>query len=132
MKKRRIVFACVENSCRSQIAEAIACTLYKGEDTEFASCGTDPADEVDPGALEWVYKESGIAWKGIPKSFSSVKDIDILVTMGCNVKCPYIPGVKTVEWDIPDPKGKSADEYAKVISLINKKVEWLIDNLDNL
>ncbi|MGD9552434.1 MAG: arsenate reductase ArsC, partial [Candidatus Caldatribacteriota bacterium] len=92
LKKKKVAFLCVENACRSQIAEAIANKLCSKCNLEFLSGGTKPADRVNPMALK-VLKEEGINWQGKPKSIYSEEftNIDIIVTMGCEVECPVIP-----------------------------------------
>ncbi|MBD3178407.1 MAG: hypothetical protein GF417_01800, partial [Candidatus Latescibacteria bacterium] len=122
----RITFACTENSCRSQIAEALAEENYSVLGHEFSSAGTDPAEEVDPGAISML-SELGIDWKGAPKTFAEIATPEVVVTMGCDVQCPFIPGARMIEWEIPDPKGKERDEYLKVRDLIAGKLARLID-----
>ena len=124
----KIAFACVENSCRSQMAEALARKLYPDQGIEFVSAGTHPADDVDRGVIE-VLKGEGIVWKGHPKDFSKIGEVDMLVTMGCDVECPFLPGVSTVEWDIVDPKGKNQSEYQKVLEHIKDNVIRLVDDI---
>jgi arsenate reductase len=122
----RIVFLCRENSCRSQMAEALAWKFHAKHGVEFASAGNDPADEVDPGAVE-ILKEEGIDWGGHPKTLDKIGDPDIVVTMGCEVECPHLPSAKRIEWDIPDPKGKQRDDYQRVVRMIRDKLEELAD-----
>lgn len=124
----KITFACVENSCRSQIAEAIAKMKFGDKGIEFSSAGTHPAAKVDEGAFA-LLKKFGISRQGAPKSFADIDKPDIVVTMGCDVRCPYIPGVKTIAWEIPDPKGKSQEQYVKVKKLIEEKLADLIDTV---
>ncbi len=115
----RIAFICRENSCRSQIAEALARTIMP--DIKFMSAGTNPVNEVDSVAIK-VLKEMGIDWNGHPKRISEIGKPDIIVTMGCGVECPNIPGIKVVEWNIPDPKGKDIRVYRQVVELIKEKI----------
>ncbi|MFO7890495.1 MAG: low molecular weight phosphatase family protein [bacterium] len=122
----KIVFACVENSCRSQIAEALAKKMFADSDFEFFSAGTHPAKKVDEGTIS-ILKQTGIQWKGFPKTFADIDKPDVVVTMGCDVKCPYIPKAKMISWDIPDPKGKNQEEYEKTTLLIKRKLIDLID-----
>jgi protein-tyrosine-phosphatase/ribosomal protein S27AE len=128
LRKKRIAFVCVENACRSQIAEALAEKLCDRPDLEFVSGGTHPADEVDRRALE-VLQEEGIEWRGKPKAIPG-GPIDIVVTMGCDVVCPFIPGAKKIDWDIPDPKGKDIEEYRKVLKIIKEKVTELLKEVE--
>jgi len=125
LKKKEIVFLCVENSCRSQIAEALAKKLLKNPNMEFVSAGTQPEERVDPKVLE-VLKEESIIWQGKPKSISGIGKPDIVVTMGCGVVCPTIPGARIIEWDIPDPKGKEIEEYRRTLHIIKEKIIELL------
>jgi len=124
-KKKRVLFLCVENSCRSQMAEAIFNSLAKNAVAE--SAGIKPASKVDERAIE-VMKEIGIDISNKkPKLLSRDKEYDIIVTMGCMNGCPVTPKEKTIEWNIPDPKGKDIDEYRKVRDEIRKRIERLIE-----
>lgn len=125
----RIIFACVGNSCRSQMAEAFCRALSK--DVECASAGSSPEKEVSFEAIA-VMKEVGIdISKAKPKGFNDLPDLkfDYLVTMGCDVACPFLPGVKRIEWQIPDPKGKGIEEYRRVREIIKKEVEKLLEQI---
>jgi len=116
----------VENSCRSQIAEALANNLFSDRGLEFSSAGTAPADQVDPGAVKML-QSTGIDWKGTAKTFEEIPAPDVLVTMGCDVQCHYIPGARMFQWEIPDPRGKDLSEYLKVKDLIAEKLDRLIN-----
>jgi len=117
----KIAFVCKENTCRSQIAEALARKIWGQVGMEFFSAGIHPARTIDPLALE-VLQEEGIHWQGSPKSLDQIGQLDVLVTMGCDVVCPYIPGARTVEWDILDPRGKAIEEYRQVTQMIREKL----------
>ena len=110
----KVAFVCKENACRSQIAETLAGRMWSQSDVEFVSADTHPAKSVAPLAIE-VLREEGIDWQGKPRSFDRIGQPDRLVTMGCDVVSPHIPGVRTVEWDIPDPKGKAIGEHRQVM-----------------
>ncbi|NPV14272.1 arsenate reductase ArsC [candidate division WOR-3 bacterium] len=128
----KILFACVGNSCRSQMAEGFCRAL--GSDVECASAGTQPEEAVSVEAIR-VMQEVGIdISKAKPKSFGDLPDLkfDYLVTMGCEVECPYIPGVKRIEWNIPDPKGKSLDEFRRVREIIRQEVVKLFADIGRL
>ena len=99
--------------------------LYKNPNLEFVSAGTHSANEVDSGALE-ILKDEGIIWHGKPKIISDSESIDIVVTMGCEVACPVIPGAEIIKWDIPDPKGKGIEDYRKTLSIIKEKITKLL------
>jgi arsenate reductase len=124
----KIAFVCVENSCRSQMAEALAKKMFSKPDIKFVSAGTHPAEKVDSGAIK-ILKERQIEWTGKPKSLTEIGIPDIIVTMGCDVVCPAIPGVKIIDWDIPDPKGKGMDVYLKAVDIIKSNLIKLMGNL---
>uniref|UniRef100_A0A7C1NI49 Arsenate reductase ArsC n=1 Tax=candidate division WOR-3 bacterium TaxID=2052148 RepID=A0A7C1NI49_UNCW3 len=126
---RRILFACVGNSCRSQLAEAFCRAL--GRDVDCASAGSRPEREVAPETVA-VMQEMGIDISGArPKGFADLPDLkfDYLVTMGCEVNCPCLPGAKRIEWQIPDPGGKGIEEYRRVRDIIRKEVEGLLKEI---
>lgn len=128
----RILFACVGNSCRSQMAEAFCRTL--GRDVECASAGSRPAPVVQPDTVA-VMKEVGIDISGAePKGFGDLPDLefDCLVTMGCEVACPFLPGAREVRWEIPDPYGKGIDEYRRVREIVRGEVTRLLGRLGRL
>ncbi len=100
-------------------------------DIECASAGSSPEKEVSPAAV-MVMKEIGIDISNAkPKGFSDLPDLkfDYLVTMGCDVACPFLPGAKQINWEIPDPKGKGLEEYRRVRELIKQQVQRLLQNL---
>lgn len=131
LKKKKIAFVCVENSCRSQIAEAIAKKLYNRPDLEFVSAGAHPANEVDRKALE-ILREENIIWDGKPKIISGVGSTDIVVTMGCEIVCPTIPSAKIIAWDIPYTKGKGVEEYRKTLNIIKEKIIKLLKEVEQM
>ncbi len=122
----RILFACVGNSARSQIAEAFCREL--GRDVECASAGSSPAPQVDPSAVA-AMKEVGVdISSACPKGFKDLPDLKYgyLVTMGCEIVCPFLPGAREVKWDIPDPHGKPLDEFRRVRDIIKTEVLKLL------
>ena len=124
-----ILFACVGNSCRSQMAEAFCREL--GHDVECASAGASPASRVQPDTVT-VMREVGIDISAArPKGFKDLPNLrfDYLVTMGCEVDCPFLPGAKVVQWQIPDPFGMGLDEYRRVRDIIRPQVRDLLDSL---
>lgn len=126
MNRLKVAFVCVHNSCRSQMAEAIANHL--GSDVfDVYSAGTENYHEVKPLAVE-VVEELGIKISdNYPKLLSDIpSDINIVITMGCNVECPYIPGSYTEDWGLEDPSGKPIEEFRITRDIIHKKVEELI------
>ncbi|MFH1007889.1 MAG: hypothetical protein V1800_10380 [Candidatus Latescibacterota bacterium] len=123
-----IAFVCRENACRSQIAEALAGEMWHGEGIDAVSAGTQCAETVAPLAIQ-VLEEEGIVWQGKPKTFDQIGQPDVLVTMGCDVICPSIPGVRTVAWQIPDPRGKPIEGFREVKEVIREHLEELADEV---
>ena len=124
---KKIVFVCVENACRSQMAEGFAEALGQ-EEVEVYSAGSRPSFQVDPLAIE-VMKEKGIDLSARrPKGLNDLPPIqmDYLITMGCEEACPAIPAKKVIGWEIPDPKGKSLDTFRNIRDMIEEKVRTLL------
>ncbi|MCT4565136.1 MAG: arsenate reductase ArsC [Maledivibacter sp.] len=129
--KKKVAFVCVHNSCRSQMAEGWAKKL--GRDVlEVYSAGTEEYPEVKPGAVK-VMEEAGVDMaKHHPKLLTDIpKEIDILITMGCNVVCPYIPCGHTEDWGLDDPSGGPIEGFRNTRDLIRVKVEDLIERVKN-
>jgi arsenate reductase len=127
-RKPRVAFICVHNSCRSQIAEALG-RHFAGEVFESYSAGTETRPRINQDAVRLVKKIYGLDMEKTQagKLLSDLpKDIDIVVKMGCNVACPYLPGYAYEEdWGLDDPTGKSDQEFKTVIAEIEKKVKEL-------
>ncbi len=123
---KKVLFVCVENACRSQMAKGFFNTFTKNAVAE--SAGTQPAEKVDPVAVQ-VMKEKGIDLSGfVPKmlTFSMNNEFDVIVTMGCMKCCPITPQEKTITWDIEDPKGKPPGAYRQIRDQIEKNVKKLM------
>lgn len=127
--KYKIAFVCTGNSCRSQIAEGWAKHLGS-ELLEAYSAGTNPVEAVNPNAV-LVMKEAGIdIGSHYPKLLEDIpNEIDILITMGCGVECPYLPNKHKEDWGLPDPAGKPIEEFRKVRDEIKEKVTELIGRI---
>jgi arsenate reductase len=125
--KVSIGFICVGNSCRSQIAEGFA-NYYGGEVFEVYSAGTHPAAMVSPDAVA-VMKEKNIdIGKQYPKSLAEIPgELDVLITMGCGVECPYLPADYREDWGIEDPVGMTLSEFRRIRDIIEKKVLEVVD-----
>ena len=128
--KRTVAFVCVHNSCRSQMAEAWAKHLA-GDTLDVYSAGTEAYPEVKPGAIQ-VMAEVGIEMsKHYPKLLSDIPDeVDILVTMGCGVTCPFLPNQHLEDWGLEDPSGGPIEAYRKTRDLLREKVEDLIKRIN--
>jgi len=129
---KKVLFVCIENSCRSQMAEGFARRYGQGV-VEVGSAGSNPAEEVDKTAIK-VMMEKAIDISGqVPKQIKpeDLEDYDVIVTMGCGVEamCPVIPAEKKRDWDLEDPKGKSLETYRKIRDEIEKKVRELTREL---
>ena len=127
--KYTIGFICVHNSCRSQIAEAWA--KHLGNDIfEAFSAGTEEYPQVKPLAVK-VMEEVDADMSGHkPKLIKDIPDeLDVLITMGCNVTCPYIPNKHTEDWGIEDPSGKGIEAFRKARDEIKGKTEDLINRI---
>ena len=128
--KKKILFVCVENARRSQMAQAFAETLGK-EKLEVYSAGSGPSEQIDPLVTK-VMKEKGIDISSKrPKGLDDLPPIemDYLITMGCEETCPAVPTKKIIEWEIPDPKGKSIDVFRNVRDTIEEKVKTLLKDI---
>jgi len=128
--KRKAAFVCVHNSCRSQMAEGWARKL--GSEVMAAySAGTEHYPEVKPLAVQ-VMEEAGVDMSNHrPKLLSAIPDkLDILVTMGCNVECPYVPCSYREDWGIEDPSGGTTEDFRRTRDIIREKVENLIRRID--
>ena len=126
MEKVKIGFICVGNSCRSQMAEGFAKEL--GEDIfEVYSAGTDPAPQVKPNAVK-AMEEIGIDISDQePKLLDDIpEELDILITMGCNVECPYVPCEFREDWGLDDPAGEPIEVFRDTRDIIEEKVKELI------
>ena len=130
MKKKRIVFVCVENVRRSQMAEGFANAFGQGR-LEVYSAGSSPSSEIDPLVIE-VMKEKGIDLSGKrPKGLNDLPpvEMDYLVTMGCEETCPAVLAKKMIVWEIPDPKGKPIDFFREVRDIIENRVKALFEEI---
>jgi len=128
---RKTLFVCVENARRSQMAEGFTEAYGKGK-VEVYSAGSRPSYQIDPLVIE-VMKEKGIDLSTKkPKGLNDLPPIemDYLVTMGCEETCPAIPAKKIIEWEIPDPKGKSTDFFREVRDIIEDKVKALFEEIE--
>jgi arsenate reductase len=129
--KVKVAFVCAGNSCRSQMAEGFARKLG-GDVFEVYSAGTHPANEINPLAIE-VMKEAGIdITQQYPKTLEEIlSGLDILITMGCGVVCPFVPNKHKEDWGLDDPVGKPIEEFRRVRDIIERKVIELIDKINN-
>jgi arsenate reductase len=112
----KVIFACVHNAGRSQMAAAFFNQLADRTKAEAVSAGTEPGSRVHPEVLA-VMQEVGIDLTGArPQKLTEelASDADLLITMGCGDKCPYVPGIRRDDWPLNDPKGRPLEEVRAV------------------
>jgi arsenate reductase len=128
----RILFVCLHNAGRSQISEALFERAAAGHH-EVRSAGTEPGERVHPEVVE-AMRELGIELAGrVPHKLSQADAewADVVVTMGCGDKCPYVPGKRYLDWDLDDPKGRPIEEIRATRDEIERRVIELIGELDD-
>lgn len=122
------LFACVHNAGRSQMAAAFFNQLADPAKAHAVSAGTEPGPQVHPEVLE-VMRESGIDLSDThPQKLTAelAKDVELLVTMGCGERCPFLPGLRREDWPLPDPKGLRIEDVRKVRDEVKRHVIALI------
>jgi protein-tyrosine-phosphatase len=127
-QKKKLLFVCVENSCRSQMAEAFA-RIHGGERVEAFSAGSRPSGVVNPKAIESMREIGYDLSEHRSKSLDDLPDAewDFVATMGCGDECPLIKAKRREDWQIPDPKNMDADKFRRVRDEIDSKVRSLFD-----
>jgi arsenate reductase len=127
---RKVLFVCVENACRSQMAEAFFNKLASGKAIAM-SAGTKPSNRVNSKAIK-IMKEIGVDMdKQKPKLLTQemIENVDKLITMSCGADFCPAPYLKTEDWKVEDPSGKSIEKFREVRDKIRQKVEKLIEEL---
>ena len=131
LSRKKILFACIGNTCRSQMASAFA-QYFAGDKIEALSGGSRPELEINPVMVE-AMGEKGIdmAFRKTQSLESAISDVkpDMIITMGCGEECPYVPGATVKDWDIPDPAGKSIDFMRTVRDEIEKRVKEFVESI---
>ena len=126
----KVIFACVHNAGRSQMAAAFFNQLAAPEKAEAISAGTEPGERVHP-EVQAVMQEIGIDLSRVkPQKLTEelAKDAQLLITMGCGDKCPYVPGLRRDDWPLPDPKGLPLVEVRAIRDEVKSRVQNLVDN----
>ncbi|WP_255770140.1 arsenate reductase ArsC [Pseudarthrobacter sulfonivorans] len=129
-RKPSVLFVCVHNAGRSQMAAAFLTTMAKG-DIEVRSAGSRPAGKVNPAAVE-AMAELGIDMSAeIPKVLTTeaVQESDVVITMGCGDECPYFPGKRYEDWVLEDPAGQGLESVRPIRDEIKGRIEGLIQSL---
>jgi protein-tyrosine-phosphatase len=127
---KRVVFVCVENSNRSQMAEAFARLHGRGR-VEAYSAGSRPSGRVNPKAVEAMRERGYDLTRHHSKGPAELPGVtfDVAVTMGCGDECPFLTARERVDWSIPDPREMPPDQFREVRDLIEEKVKALLDTL---
>lgn len=130
MNKPKVAFICVHNSCRSQIAEALG-KCFAADVFESYSAGTELKGRINPDAVRLMKQLYGIDMEQNqhPKLLKEVPPVDVVITMGCNVECPYLPCKRREDWGLSDPTGQSEQEFLAVIRTIESKIAELAKSL---
>ena len=130
MRKPKVAFICVHNSCRSQIAEALgkklACVVF-----ESYSAGTETKPRINQDAVRLMKQVHGINMEETQysKLLSDIPEVDVVITMGCNVQCPFLPCSHREDWGLDDPTGKNDEIFLETIRKIEQKVLELKETL---
>lgn len=126
--KMKVAFICTHNSCRSQMAEAI-CKLLASDVFEAYSAGTEIKSQINPDAVKVIKKlyDVDMTQHQRPKLLTDIPPVDIVITMGCGVQCPFLPCKHREDWGLEDPTGKPEEEFIKTAKTIETKVKDLIN-----
>lgn|SRR5699024_9251031 len=130
--KPKVAFICVHNSCRSQMAEAVAKSIAKDTFDAF-SAGTEIAPQINQTAVKLIEEKYNVNMNETQRSktLESIPEVDVVITMGCNVDCPWLPSKHREDWGLDDPSGKDYSEFEKTLELIETKMRDLIKRIDN-
>ncbi|MDD2555734.1 MAG: arsenate reductase ArsC [Syntrophaceticus sp.] len=122
-KKYKVAFICVHNSCRSQIAEALG-KHFARDVFESYSAGTETKPQINQDAVRIIKQLYNLDMEKeqFSKLIADIPQPDIVITMGCNVECPYLPSKYREDWGLDDPTGKSDEEFIKTAKIIEEKV----------
>ena len=120
---KKVAFICVHNSCRSQIAEALGKKLA-ADVFESYSAGTETKPQINQDAVRLMKQVHGIDMEATQysKLLSEIPAVDVVVTMGCNVQCPFLPCTHREDWGLEDPSGQSDDAFLNTMGLIQEKI----------
>jgi arsenate reductase (thioredoxin) len=130
MSPPTVLFVCVRNAGRSQMAAALL-ERIAGDGVRVVSAGTRPADEVHPNVVA-AMREVGIDLsEARPRRLEdeAVREADVVVTMGCGDECPFYPGKRYEDWDLPDPAGRPVEEVRAIRDEIERRVRDLLGSL---
>lgn len=130
--KPKVAFICVHNSCRSQMAEALGKHLA-ADVFESYSAGTETKPQINQDAVRLMKAVYGIDMEATQHSklLEDIPQVDVVITMGCNVECPYLPSQHREDWGLDDPSGKSDEEFMEVIQTIERNMKDLAERIRN-
>ena len=125
-----VLFVCVHNAGRSQMAAALL-EHHAGGRVRVRSAGTTPSDEIHPNVVEAMAERGLDVSAARPKGLGEddVREVDVVITMGCGDACPVVPGNRYLDWDLPDPAGKPIDEVRPIRDDIERRVLDLLREL---
>jgi len=128
--KPKVAFICIHNSCRSQMAEALA-KLFASDVFDSYSAGTEIKPEINQDAVKIIKDLYGVDMNETQHSklIADIPEVDIVVAMGCNVACPYLPSKHEEDWGLDDPTGKDEEEFRKTALMIEEKVKDLAERI---
>ncbi len=123
MNKPKVAFICVHNSCRSQIAEALGKSLASDVFDSY-SAGTETKPQINQDAVRLMKEIHNIDMEltQTSKILNDIPEVDVVITMGCNVQCPTLPSKHREDWGLDDPSGKDDDTFRETIATIEKKM----------
>ena len=132
-KKATVLFVCVHNAGRSQMAAGFL-TRLAGDQIEVLSAGTEPKDQINPSAIAAMAEVGIDIASNVPKVLTdqAVKESDYVITMGCGDKCPYYPGKTYLDWPLDDPAGKGVEDVRPIRDEIEQKVKKLIAEITEI
>lgn len=132
MNKPKVAFICVHNSCRSQMAEALG-KLYGSEVFESYSAGTETKPMINQDAVRIIKDLYGVDMNEsqTSKLLTDIPPVDIVIKMGCNVVCPFLPAEHIEDWGLEDPTGKSDEKFIKIAKTIESKIKDLAQRINN-
>ena len=133
MSKPKVAFVCTHNSCRSQMAEAIS-KLKASNVFEAYSAGTHIKSAINPDAVEIVKELYGVDMTETQRNkvIDEIPEVDVVITMGCGVECPWLPSKHREDWGLDDPTGKPKEEFIKTAQTIEAKILELRKNINKL
>ena len=130
--KPKVAFICVHNSCRSQMAEALG-KHFASDVFESYSAGTELRPHINQDAVRLIKEIYNIDMEETQRSklLPDIPEVDIVIKMGCNVICPFLPSQHEEDWGLDDPSGKSDDEFKLIIAKIEENVKILAEKIKN-